>query len=243
MDNPLIRKLAVATELKDKDRAVLERLCRHRRAVGAKQDLYQQGDRPEIVHLVMEGVAVRYKMMPGGRRQIMAVLLPGDFCDLHVSILDEMDHGIATITPCIIVDIPAASVHELTAYHPCIAHALHWVALVDMAVLREWLASHGRRNSIKRMAHFFCEMLIRLQTVGLADENSYSMPLRQNDFADIFGITSIHANRIIQSLREDGLVILERRHLTIFDVDKLKALCSFDASYLHLTRRKSISKR
>ena len=237
MDNPLIRKLEIATALNDDDRAVLERMCARRRRLDAKQDIIQQGDRPGDVHLVMEGVTVRYKLMPEGRRHIIAVLLPGDFCDLHVAILGAMDHSIATVTPCTIVEIPAAAIAELTANHPRITHGLWWATLVDEAVLREWLASLGQRDAIKRMAHFFCELLVRLQTVGLADDDGYEMPLRQADLGDIFGLTSVHVNRTLQDLREAGLIALKSRQLTIPDVGRLKAFCAFDPDYLHLSRR------
>ena len=45
-------------------------------------------------------------------RQIIAYLLPGDFCDLHVFILDQMDHTITTLSECLVVDIPR---HETCA--------------------------------------------------------------------------------------------------------------------------------
>ena len=62
----------------------------------ASHDLIHEGDVPSNVHLVLKGIACRYKLLPDGTRAIMALLLPGDFCDLHVSILGEMDHNIGT---------------------------------------------------------------------------------------------------------------------------------------------------
>ena len=62
--------------------------------MAAKTHIIFQGDRPGDVHLVMEGFACRSKVLPDGARQIMALLLPGDFCDLHVAILGAMDHDI-----------------------------------------------------------------------------------------------------------------------------------------------------
>ena len=237
MPNPLIRKLEVADGLTDEDRTVLERLCARSQEIGADRDLTREGDRPENVHLVLDGFACRYKMLPDGKRQIMAVLLPGDFCDLHVAVLGAMDHSIMTLTPCSIVTIPRATIIELTENHPRINRALWWATLVDEGVLREWLVNLGQRQAEERMAHFFCEMLVRLQTVGLADENSYALPLTQTELGDIFGVSSVHVNRALQDLRKTDLIILKNRRLEIPDVDRLKAYCGFRANYLHLSPR------
>ncbi|MCK1292508.1 cyclic nucleotide-binding domain-containing protein [Bradyrhizobium sp. 30] len=75
----------------------------------------KEGDSPADVHLVLSGFACRYKLLRSGDRQIMAWLVPGDICDLHVSILGEMDHAIGTLTPCQIAFLPRHVIEELTS--------------------------------------------------------------------------------------------------------------------------------
>src|ERR1051325_5742099 len=96
--NPLIAKLGSAVSLTDRDRRALAALGKDGRDMGARRHLIREGDRPDFVHLMLEGWAARYKLLPDGGRQITAFLLPGDFCDLHVALLGEMDHGIATLS-------------------------------------------------------------------------------------------------------------------------------------------------
>lgn len=122
VENPLVRKLRAFARLSDDDLRVLDELSHNGREVGPRTDLIQEGDKPSDVHLVMEGFACRYKVQPGGKRNIMAYLIPGDFCDLHVFVLNEMDHSIATLSPCRIVDIPRKRILELTDM-PAIARA------------------------------------------------------------------------------------------------------------------------
>lgn len=235
--NPLIRKLQYAGGLTEADRCLVRRVCEAMRTVERREDLIQQGERPENVHLVLDGFACRYKMMEGGNRHIMAVLVPGDFCDLHVALLSRMDHTIATLTPCTIVEISRATILELIENHPRLACALRWATLVDVAVLREWLVNLGQRSADQRLAHFFCEILLRLQVVGLANENGCPMPIRQSDLADIFGLTEVHVNRMLQQLREAGLIVLRQRRLEVPDVERLRAFCGFNPDYLHMTPR------
>src|SRR3954471_6132283 len=215
LSNPLIMKLEHGASLTNEDRATLRTLSAETRHAEARHDLIHEGDRPESVYLVMSGIACRYKILADGKRQILAFLIPGDFCDLHVAILGVMDHSICTLSPCTIVEVSRETIADLTVNHPRIPRALWWATLVDEGILREWLTGMGQRSSESQTAHLFCELLLRLQTVGLATPNSYHLPLTQTDLADALGISAVHLNRILQQLRADGLITLKRSVLTI----------------------------
>src|ERR1044071_7551535 len=138
MANLLTRKLEAFAPLPEADRLLLDAVIREARNVGSREDLIREGDAPGDVCLILAGFACRYKRLADGRRQIMAHLVAGDFCDLHVFILREMDHTIATLSPCRVVDIPRPRILEMTE-GPALGRALWWAALVDAATLREWL--------------------------------------------------------------------------------------------------------
>ncbi|WP_336492450.1 Crp/Fnr family transcriptional regulator [Methylobacterium nigriterrae] len=237
MSNPLVMKLEHGARLADEDRATLRTLSADIRQVEGQQDLIHEGDRPENVHLVMSGFACRYKVLVNGKRQILAFLIPGDFCDPHVTILGAMDHSICTLSPCTIVEISRETIADLTMNHPRITRALRWATLVDEGILREWLTGMGQRSSESQTAHLFCELLLRLQTVCLATPNSYRLPVTQIDLADALGVSAVHVNRTLQQLRADGLITLKRSVLTIVDVDRLEAFAGFNSNYLHRVGR------
>lgn len=235
--NPLIQKLEHACELDDTDRTALRALSATTRQVEADCDLCREGDRPETVHLVMEGLAYRYKMLPDGKRQILGLLIPGDFCDLHVTILARRDHSIGTFTPCEVAEIPRATIIDLITTRPHIAQAFWWATLVDEGIMREWMTSMGQRSAAKMMAHLFCELLVRLQAIGCATDRSYDVRMTQNELADLFGLTPVHVNRMLRELRDQDLIVLRSGRLDIPDVARLKAFCGFDPNYLHLDLR------
>lgn len=233
MVNVFIRKLDAAGGLNETDHETLRRLSSHDRLVPARQDLIREGDRTETVYLVLSGFACCYKILPRGRRCISGLMVPGDFCDPRASILDEMDHSIATMTDCTVVEIPRQTMWRLIEDHPRIAHAVCWSMLVDGAVTREWLIGIARRLAPERMAHLFCELLLRLRAVGLAASNEYALPFTQSDLADMLGLTPIHVNRVLRDLRSRGLIMLSRRRLRILDEARLIAFCGFNPNYLH----------
>lgn len=234
--NPLTEKLRAFVRFSQKDVQLLDELIVADREVGARTDIIQEGDKPSDVHLVISGFACRYKLMPGGKRHIMAYLIAGDFCDLHVFVLNEMDHSLATLSPCRIVDIPRARILQLLE-RPAIAKAFWIAALVDEATLREWLVNIGSRPAEERVGHLLCEMLLRLRAVGLANGDHYELPLTQNDLAETMGLSGVHMNRVLQELRRQGLIELKGKQLVILDFERLRKFSSFNPNYLHLTQR------
>ena len=237
LPNPLVRKLESFTALSKADRALLERISTETRHFGPHVDLVREGDKPDGVFLIMEGMACRHKQRANGARQIMAFLLPGDLGDLDVPLLNRMDHTITTLSACRVVRLAPETMADLLQHHPQIARALRMSTLVDEATLREWLVNVGCRLAVERIAHLFCELLVRLQVVGLASENSYALPLTQGELGDTTGLSNVHVNRSLQELRRQGLIELTGRRLTILDLPRLRALAEFKANYLHLGDR------
>lgn len=235
--NPLVRKLERFSALSAIDRARLERLSAETRLVGPYTDLVREGDKPEGVFLVMEGMACRHKRRASGHRQIMAYLLPGDLCDLDVALLKAMDHTITTLSACRVAHITPQVLANLLEHHPGIARGLRMSTLVDEATLREWLMNVGGRSAQERIAHLFCELLVRWQAIGLGGENRFALPLTQADLADTTGLSTVHVNRALQALRHQGLIELKGGQLRILNLPRLKAIAEFKDNYLHLGDR------
>jgi CRP-like cAMP-binding protein len=227
-------RLEAFTRLSPEDRAVIATISQVSRIIPPRHDLIREGENPRFVHLMVDGWACRYKALPDGRRQIVAFFVPGDFCDLNVYVLKEMDHGIGAITRLSVADISREEMDSVTAAHPRITQALWWESLVQVAIQREWTLNVGQRSAYERIAHLLVELYLRLKAVGLARDGSCDFPLTQNDLADATGLTPVHVNRTLQDLRRDDLILLEHKRLTIPDVRRLMQVATFNPNYLHL---------
>ena len=235
--NPLIRKLEGFAPLSAADRFLLERISAGARPVAAGTDLAREGESPDGVALILDGMACRHKRAANGVRQIMAYLVPGDLGDLDVALLDQMDHTITTLSDCSVVRVPPETVAQMMKNHPKIARGLRLSTLVDEATLREWLVNVGCRASDERIAHLFCELLLRLQFVGKATQDRFELPITPQDLADTTGLSTVHVNRTMQTLQRAGLIALADASLQVLDLPRLKALAGFRANYLHLGNR------
>jgi CRP-like cAMP-binding protein len=235
--NPLTMKLEQFTEFSRSERIRLDEI------VGRKSETFQRGktiikagEKVEQIHLVTKGLATRSKTLIDGSRQLMAFLVPGDLCDVEVFVLEAMDHDILALTETTCALIPGAEMEQLLTESSNLTRALWWSTMTDSAVLREWIVNHGKRDARERLAHIFCELLIRNRMVDESVDNSVPFPLTQDEIAEATGMTPVHANRVLGQMREDGLIDLNRKVLTVLDFDRLKEVAQFDATYLHLVR-------
>lgn len=232
MIDTFIRKLETFSPLSEEDKCFIVSVTRRSEDIPADLDIIREGDDPDDVRIVETGMAFRYKLLQRGERQIVGFLFPGDICDTHAFLLDRMDHSIATISRSRVVRIARRDIYALLE-RPTIARALLMVELVNASIVREWLANVGGRRADQRLAHFLCEWHARLWMVGLADCDKCDFALTQAQLGETLGMTSVHLNRSLQSLRADKLIQLRAKRLTIVDAAGLSALGGFKRHYLH----------
>ena len=233
--NPLVRKLSHFTPLSASDQAILDGLMARDERFAADVDIVVEGMVPRSAFVIKEGMAIRYRLLPDGGRQIMTFLIPGDFCDVHVFLLKAMDHSIATLTPVRAAPISRDRIMETFASRPRISAALWWSSMQEEAMLRERIVSLGRRDARGRIAYLLCELLWRHKAVGLTtDHTSFHLPLTQTEIGDTLGLTPVHVNRVMMEFRRHGLIAVEQRMLRVLDTQRLQAMAEFNESYLNL---------
>ncbi len=234
MPNPLVLKLEQRDRLSDDEKRVLEGAISRVRIVEADEDIVHEGERPSESSLLLDGYAARYKLFSNGRRQITAIHVAGDFVDLHSFLLKAMDHGVLALTPCRIAVVPHAAIEKITDEYPHLTRLLWLNTLIDGAIHREWLTTMGRLSATAHMAHFICELFLRLKSVGRTDGDTIQLPLTQAELGDTLGLSTVHVNRVLQELRKEGLIRWQGDALTILDWERLEKVGEFTPTYLNL---------
>ena len=229
----LARKLSLFVPLSDSARRVLDALLTDEEHFPADTDIITDGMVPRSVFLVQQGMAIRYRDLPNGGRQIITFLIPGDLCDPHVFLLKSMDHSIGTITPVRIAALSREGLTKTFATRPRISAALWWSSMQEESMLRERIISLGRRDARGRIAYLLCELFWRHTAMGLAQGEVFHLPLTQTELGDALGLTPVHVNRVLRGLREQRLIAMEHKLLRMLDVDGLQDIAGFSKSYLH----------
>ncbi len=189
--------------------------------------ILQDGQKGNYVFTVLEGWAIRYKLVSDGGRQILNVSLPGDLIGLQASMFGEMQHSIEAITDLRLCILPKDRLFELYSAHPSLAFDVTWLAAKEEAIVSELMANVGQQPAFVRMAFIFAHIFHRAERADLTDGNVLTFPLRQEDIADMLGLSMVHTNKTLRRLRATNCIAWTRGHLVIQDIDKLHEISKF----------------
>ncbi len=206
-------------------------------AVSVKRgkDILSLGERPDYVYVIESGWAARYGVRRNGTRRITGFMLPGDFCGIHATTGEPMEHAIVALSTCEVARISKSALQEVLATSLAISTALWRAKLTDEAILRMWLLNS--QEAAQALAHLLCELHARAEATGLVHEGHFAAPLTQEHIGDAIGITSVHTNRIVKMLREAKLATVRGGEVVVPDIEALRRYCGFSPAYLHLPAR------
>jgi CRP-like cAMP-binding protein len=211
------------------DLDILLQAVKRRILVAANADVIREPGGARQLTVLLSGTTCSYKRKNDGGRSILSFQHAGDFCDLYRYVLPDLDHeiGVQALTDCTIAVIDYRDMDGLLA-RPTLAFALWRASILETAVYRERLSSTGRGTALERVAHLLCEQLARREAVGI---HGPRLPFSQIDVADAAGLSVVHVNRTIQTLRSLG-VLSKGNHIEVIDRERLEQLAKFDGLYL-----------
>jgi CRP-like cAMP-binding protein len=229
---PLTRKLSRLVTLASDEVTVLDDLQSVTRVVRRNREILTEGRKYDGLVILMDGVAIRCRILHDGRRQVLNIVLPGDFIGFPGAFSERALYSISALNDCVVAPVPFSRLLGLFDGQPKLVAAIFWSFACEAAMYAEHVIDIGRRSALERIAHFLLELLTRLQVIGLADERSFRMPLTQELIGDALGLSVPHVNRTLRQLRNDELVSIEEHVVIIKDVEALSVLADFEGSYL-----------
>lgn len=230
--HPFVARLDRSIRLDGEDLAALEHLLGHRTVARKAKDIIVEGYEYKALHVVEEGIAIRYKLLGSGKRQIVNVVLPGDIIGFPGCFYEHAVFSVMAVDRMTLNHVPLDAFTALCLQRANIATALVWFAAREASIYAEHIIGAGRREPLPRLAHFLLEMLTRLQTVGLATETSFAMPLSQEGIGDVVGLSGPHVNRMMAELKSSGLIAVEGHEITVLDRGSMQKLGEFRPAYL-----------
>lgn len=218
--------------MSDEEKATLECMIERTEWIEKSTRLIARGVDPDHSTMLIDGFMLR-TLDGDGRRYAVSFHVPGDFVDLHAYALTKLDHNIDTVGRVKVGYVPHAAIDAVMREQPHLARIFWFSTLLDAAMHREWIMTLEQLTTPRRIAHIFAEISRRLEMVGLGQSDGFTTPFTQSDIAEMCGATSIHTNRAIRDLRENGVAIFERGQVTIPDRELLESYAGFSHDYLY----------
>ncbi len=229
----LAQKLRTIGSLSDDDLALLRLVPLKLTSIARGRDAVTESEPARFCCLLVDGYLCRYKMSEDGSRQILSFHNPGDIPDLQSLHLWRNDHSLLALTPCTVAYISHDALWQTVRQSHTLTALLWRETLIESAKFRQWMLELGQYPAEQRLAHLFCEIYAQAYSVGLAEGHSCPLPVTQQDLADALGLSAVHINRTLMTLRSAGHADFRDGRLKINDWRALVQAAEFNPAYLH----------
>lgn len=233
----LLKKVSGFFDVTDEVRSALADICTELVEFDAGTVVVPQGGAYGDILLLERGWVIRSRNMESGARQIVNVALPGDFVAMNALLFAISDFELSCKTDIAAYRLPADLLGNALSRDPMLSAALFWVNAHEESLLAERIVSLGRRSARQRTAHVLCELMARLEIIGVTDPEKFIIPMSQEEFADILGISIVHMNKTLRAFEREGILSFRNALLLVLDRTKLEEAAGFEGGYLQFTRR------
>ena len=196
--------------------------------VEAGTQFLMEGSNAPQIYTALRGMGLRYKTLANGRRQVVNFIFPGDFIGLQARLLGEMGHSVEATTNMTLCVFDRADFMEFFTGSASRGFDVTWLAASEEHFLGDALTSVGQRSAREAIAWALVILFQRGDALDLVKNGAMPLPFRQQDLADALGLSLVHTNKTLASLRNAQLASWSDGGLTIHNLEKLAEVAQMD---------------
>ena len=196
-------------------------------------EIVEQGASGRQFFVIIDGWAVQYELLEDGGRQILEFLLPGSVVGFRSDDEAPSPYFVQALTGVRACRLSTAGFLHAAKSDPALALRLATVTRRSHHRSLRRLTLIGRRTARERVAVLLFELHRLARRWSLSPcEDETPLPLTQEHIGDALGLTSVHVNRMLRELREDGVLALKNGVLRILDPGRLAGIAGHDGHRL-----------
>lgn len=165
-------------------------------------------------------------------RSIFDIKLNGDFSGITEISFEKSLYDLVALTDVDICPFPKENLQTVFHKSERLCHTFYTILSREQSILYERIASLGRRTALEKIAHFILEVAVRLEMIGHDVRDTFSFPIKQDQMADLMGLSAIHINRSMNELKNNGYISYERGHIKILNKERMFTLSNFNDRFL-----------
>jgi len=192
--------------------------------LAARRTIFSEGEIPKRVYTLFSGWAYRYRTLSDGGRQILSFFVPGDFLTLQSMKPGPLPYTVKALTEVALCGFERETFFAFLLRSDELRESLCRDVLAQYDEAERTLVDIGRRPALARVARFLLSMEERLRARGLVQDGGFELPIPQGLIADALGLTTVHVNRTLASIRDSGAIEFGRNRMRIRDFDELRDL-------------------
>lgn len=219
--------LPMGLESGDLDR--LDNVIKRRQSVEKNKFLFRLGEPLKSVYAIRSGSFKTYLTNPDGTEQIVGFSLPGELLGMD-GISDEKHTCTAkALETSSVCEIPFERLESLARDIPNLQHQLLRLMSKEIQQDQNLMLLLAQMPADTRLASFLLGLSERLNKRGYAS-NDFNLSMSRGDIANLLGMAVETISRLLSHFQDIGLLKVERKHISVLNLDELRKLATHCAS-------------
>lgn len=188
---------ADALELRELQRLATQVYFRSGRTIFSEREL------ADTAFGLSQGVVRLYKLLPDGRRQVLAFALPGDF--LGMPLAERHNFSADAIGEVALCRFPRDDLAKFIQSSPNIMRRIIEFAIRELDMAQDQLLLLGNGSAEEKVAMFLVGWRNRLGRIAAFSE-TVPLPMRRQDIADFLGLKLETVSRTLARLKQKNAI-------------------------------------
>lgn len=207
----------------------LDDVIKRRQSVNKNNFLFRMGENLKSVYAIRSGSFKTYLTNPDGTEQIVGFSLPGELLGMDAISGNEHRCSAKALETSSVCEIPFERLESLARDIPNLQHQLFRLMSKEIQQDQNAMLLLAQMPAETRLASFLLGMSERLTKRGYA-ANEFNLSMSRGDIANLLGMAVETISRLLSHFQDDGLLEVERKHITILDVAKLRQLANHSST-------------
>lgn len=207
------------------DIAKLDDIVQRGRPLQKGQALYSGGDTFKSVYALRSGAIKTSTMSKDGEQQITGFYLPGEILGLDGLATNLHTNTAEALETAAVCEIPFNQLENLSTQLPNLQRRFFQLMSKEISQEQQLITLLSKKNSDERIAALLMSISTRNHHRGLSSKD-FHLPMSRSDIGNYLGLTIETVSRVMTRLHKQNVITLDKKHVIIQDIDKLRGIAS-----------------
>lgn len=230
--NPLLHRLSRYAPISTSDKQGLNQLILSKKMFSRGDSILEMGQTSDKVFAIAKGWAAHEVVTEEGDRCVLSFLLPGDASTFNSQLNAASYVAIKCLTEVWAISFQADALRKLLADSAALTKAFSLMRMTSESIDRELIINLLAKPADHKIASLLCELGVRDGRGQPDSPITRKIPLSQVAIGAALGLSSVHVNRVISRMQQEGLLRVQNGFIHITNWELLAQTYRFDSAYM-----------
>lgn len=203
----------------------LDAIIKRNRPLHRGDHLFRDGETFHSLFVVKTGAVKSFTRSGEGDEQIVGFHLPGEVLGLDA--IQRGRHGCnaRALETTAVCELPFERLEELSANLPSLQHQMFRLLSREISLEADMMTLLGRGTAEERVATFLLGLSERFRRRGFS-ATDFFLSMSRQEIGSYLGLALETVSRLFTRLQDEEILKVERKHVQILDLERLRSLVS-----------------